>query len=401
MTRFVLLVFACLGLSECFGQSWQRFSGPFYRHITDVQILSEQDVFFMGGNPSNDAIFTASKTPDLGTQWYIKYEGFQPWSRGFMFNAENTATSVGPGGVIRRTTDGGENWPYMASHTNADLEDVFFVDSALGFIVGGNSSTTDSSIILKTINGGMDWSLVLSEEGEPLNSVFFHDELKGFAVGDNGLILRTQNAGIQWDTISAPVNRTFNSVSFYDAQNGLIAGGQFSSDSIQTILRTTDGGETWVTVLDQMGPWLNDVAYKNSDTGYAVGHMNTVLKTEDGGQTWVEETMPGSFDLDSYNKVEFESNELGVMVGQFGTVYFMIDFPLPEAITLPSEISGTETEITLLGNVNTHGRQGTLQFYYDTLPDLSNAVTSVSGGINTTQLEPVQQFITDLIPHRT
>ena len=56
------------------------------------------------------------------------------------------------------------------------------------------------------------------------------------------------------------------------------------------ILKTTDGGETWVK---QYGGGESDnallsVYFKDANHGWAVGAFNFTVETKDGGKTWVE-----------------------------------------------------------------------------------------------------------------
>ncbi len=48
---------------------------------------------------------------------------------------------------------------------------------------------------------------------------------------------------------------------------------------------THDGGETWSTKISGVNDDLNEVAFPNAQTGYAVG-VNVILRTGDGGATW-------------------------------------------------------------------------------------------------------------------
>ncbi len=53
-----------------------------------------------------------------------------------------------------------------------------------------------------------------------------------------------------------------------------------------TILRTTDGGETWTFQASRTGNHLFGVSFVDANTGTAVGDLGIVLRTMDGGETW-------------------------------------------------------------------------------------------------------------------
>ncbi|MFA5033731.1 MAG: YCF48-related protein [bacterium] len=76
----------------------------------------------------------------------------------------------------------------------------------------------------------------------PMNDIDFIDSLHGWAVGDTGTILYTDNGGTDnvWDTLTSGVTNNLRCVKFIDSLNGW-AGGE------RIIIRTRDGGQTWVT----------------------------------------------------------------------------------------------------------------------------------------------------------
>ena len=51
-----------------------------------------------------------------------------------------------------------------------------------------------------------------------------------------------------------------------------------------TILRTTDGGGTWVRQTNGAGVTLHGVAFMNADLGTVVGDAGTILRTTTGGE---------------------------------------------------------------------------------------------------------------------
>jgi hypothetical protein len=74
----------------------------------------------------------------------------------------------------------------------------------------------------------------------------------------------------------------FEAVCFTNADTGTAVGGD-------VILRTTNGGETWVRQVSPTAQWLEGVWFGDSHTGVAVGFSGTVIRTTTGGVTGVEE----------------------------------------------------------------------------------------------------------------
>ena len=86
------------------------------------------------------------------------------------------------------------------------------------------------------------WSTqVVSGTYTGLNDIFFINSTTGWVVGDNGTILYTTNGGETWTPQTSNTTYSLNSVYFIDADTGWVAGYQ------GVIINTTDGGATWNT----------------------------------------------------------------------------------------------------------------------------------------------------------
>lgn len=86
-------------------------------------------------------------------------------------------------------------------------------------------------------------------------------------------------------------NYAVTSVYFPDQNTGYAAG--YTPNNGQgVILKTTDGGLTWVN--DSSGTWngLTSVFFTDSTTGYVVGNGGTILKMGNGGTDFIEERAP-------------------------------------------------------------------------------------------------------------
>lgn len=55
-----------------------------------------------------------------------------------------------------------------------------------------------------------------------------------------------------------------------------------------TIIRSTDGGDSWMVQTNLVGRRrLTDVSAASARTAFAVGEDGTILRTSDSGQTWI------------------------------------------------------------------------------------------------------------------
>ena len=105
------------------------------------------------------------------------------------------------------------------------------------------------------------------------------------AVGEYGDVLLSDDEGKSWHQAkTVPTNVTLTAVDFVDDKTGWAVG----HDTV--ILKTEDGGETWVK---QYGGGESDnallsVYFADASHGWAVGAFNFTAETKDGGKTWVE-----------------------------------------------------------------------------------------------------------------
>ena len=127
------------------------------------------------------------------------------------------------------------------------------------------------------------WVKQNSGTTQKLTDVVMLDSSTAIAVGDNQTILKTTNSGETWNFVATPWSFPMNwrSVSFADKLNGVIAG--------SNVITTTDGGETWQpefysydkNFLCALSLYANYI-YVGDDSGY-------VYRTIDSGKTWSSE----------------------------------------------------------------------------------------------------------------
>ena len=234
--------------------------------------------------------------------------------------------------------------------------------------------------------------------GPWLKSIFFFDTLKGFAVGDNGVILSTTNGGNTWTSIVAPVQRDFNAITFLNADTGYIVGGTPSGLCRRTILRTINGGANWTVLIDNVGGILKDISFADTMEGYAVGDSATVLKTTDGGLNWltvvIDTNLIGN---ESFNAVKFSNRNFGVIGGKAGVLYVYQDGPM-ELNTLGILTLGS-VDATLQGGINTHFRDAKYSFVYSDNISFSTSLSTPEVNVQNNLLLLVSQYIQGLTPN--
>jgi photosystem II stability/assembly factor-like uncharacterized protein len=102
-------------------------------------------------------------------------------------------------------------------------------------------------------------------------------------VGLDGTILRTTDGGATWTLQASGTTDVLFAVAFKDANTGTAVGGVWGEDPAGIILRTTNGGATWILQSSGTMWTLLSVAFTDANTGAVVGDYGTILHTTDGG----------------------------------------------------------------------------------------------------------------------
>jgi len=182
-----------------------------------------------------------------------------------------------------------------------------------GYIVcgGGQQSGDSLQIMFMSPDYGVTWNENLYDGPASWNkSIAFADSLNGLGAGYQGRIISTIDGGVTWGNAVFPVNRNFNKIVnisplIYYAVGGI-------NDSVQTIIKTGDGGATWNIIRDTSGPGLNAVFFTNALTGFAVGDSGVILATSDGGNSWTPRISPV---LRNFDGIAFINADTGYIVG--------------------------------------------------------------------------------------
>ncbi len=322
-------------------------------------------------------IYTGSTMSSDGGITWVKYDniGFL----GLSFACKSKAVGVNERGEIFRTTDSGLTWSYYVPDSTLSFQGVSFSDSLHGMIIGSYGvifNTSDGGIswnqisktlttralysvsfsgkdsgiavglntIVRTSDGGINWEKLLGTPYLSLRGIYLLNSLRWVGITHNGEIFLTKDAGSSW--IQTIVGTYLYSITFTDANNGIIVG--------DTILKSTDGGETWFGRNRGVKNTLCSVHFSSQRAGYAVGLHGTILKTTDGGDTWVS---IGTDDYyNSYYACSFTDEDNGTIVGSYGTILHSTD----GGITWNKQFSSGSPNITYCGISLVDKRNGTI-----------------------------------------
>ena len=177
------------------------------------------------------------------------------------------------------------------------------------------------TVTTTTDNAQSPWNVNLDTTLYWLKGLHFPSDKIGYAVGHNGTIVKSTNGGLTWKqkTLTGDLSlRDYTAVYFIDENTGFVVGGNQADEAYQTILKTTDGGDNWITQKDEQGDaWLKAVFFVDENIGYASGEFGTFLKTTDGGENWITIAIPNSWGQRHFNDIHFFNEMEGVVVGGY------------------------------------------------------------------------------------
>lgn len=188
-------------------------------------------------------------------------------------------------------------WSHNFTPRFRNLRAAEFLNNNTWVVVGGNKSNDAISTILTSKDSGATWNLELDNINAILMDLSFPSSQVGYAVGWSGSIYKTTDAANNWVKLTLPGNltsRNYNGCYFWSDTEGIVVGGNEANDAIQTIIKTSDGGQSWNIVKDNIGPWLHQVEFISPSIGYASGDNGTLLKSTDGGNSWSALSVPGN-----------------------------------------------------------------------------------------------------------
>ena len=208
-----------------------------------------------------------------------------------------------------------------------NLLDVHFTDTNNGTVVGDYDG---KGVILKTTDGGTNWITKYTATGEELlSAAYFTDENTGTAVGGkiefdtlphiSGLILKTIDGGNTWIKQSIGASGLLGSVSFCDTNNGITVGDKH-------ILMTSDGGNNWLIKYSGVGnEFFCAGTYVDINTAIVIGVNwedstigGVIHRTTDRGQSWIHQK---SGITNFLYDVCFTDANNGTVVGEAGIIF--------------------------------------------------------------------------------
>ncbi len=236
--------------------------------IRSIAIDTSGNIFYAGEPAGPVATSGVFRSTDLGRTWKcLGQPGISQdvWAleidpQGHIFAGSN-------GGGIYRSTDDGDSWKWMADLKSDVLS--FAVDSR-GTIFAG----TDGNGIWCTSDDGGNWAQTGLTSLSVLCLTVNH--VGSILAGTNKGIYASTDGGITWSQC------LLESVSaIWTAPSGTL----FASGS--TIFRSTNNGNTWVTI-NSAPALVSSFASNSTGTVYIGSYRTGVYESTDDGDSWIE-----------------------------------------------------------------------------------------------------------------
>ncbi len=214
--------------------------------------------------------------------------GSNDWINSIYFHNENNgwlATSLGNSSIgnIYKTSNGGVTW--TSERNLEEYSSMSWPTEQVGCFGTWNGT------IIKTIDSGQSWTVINLPTTENINDLQFIDAQTGFAISTDYYLYRTIDGGNSWEAIYQPMIRR---IYFKDVSNG------YCITNSGEIGITVDGGLTfsfWQSTF--INYKLSDIFFSSPMNGYVVGGLDcsngscvtkpVIIRTTDGGTSWVND----------------------------------------------------------------------------------------------------------------
>jgi photosystem II stability/assembly factor-like uncharacterized protein len=342
-----IILFSIILLSNLWGQWTNLNPVPNSSNLKSI-FFDESGIGWVVGE---DGILL--KSTNDGVSWQrIDINNFYQFNKVFFINS-NTGWIVGDEGIILKTTDGGKNWYRKHTEKLLNYYSLHFIDINNGVIVGENGC------ILLTSDGGENWYFNRDKSNSDLFDVKYSDAKNICATGKDSIILHSEDGGNSWENSvinwnEVPYSGNLSSLCFVNESVGWTVIGYH-------ILKTTDKGKSWnrtsdlfwfdsiefysVEFIDENNGFIGgqrDNLKKNGNGNIITGRnsgMGAILKTSDGGESWL---FDDSFVLEKVNSISFSNSKRIFAACNVGTIIYNNEY-LGWAAALGGQTQGMES----------------------------------------------------------
>jgi len=174
--------------------------------------------------------------------------------------------------------------------------------------------------IIRSKDGGKKWENLKSGTLIHFQDIAAWDEKHLVAVGNNAVIATSQDGGDSWIIRDIPKSKVANKLIRVKTFPKGVA---WTCGIMGAAFYTDDYGRNWQRRIPEKDIAYNDIAFVTEEIGVIVCEFGEILRTIDGGNTW--EKMEIEVDS-SLSAIEFNSKNIGIAVGLDGVILKSTDF---------------------------------------------------------------------------
>ena len=213
------------------------------------------------------------RTVNAGGTWTLEHDGTVGLNA--LYTSGTTAVAVGQAGTFLVSTNGGDTWTDPGTAPDAqDRPAVAFQSvrcAGTSCLMGANGT------LWRTGDLGRTFAVVNTN----VNAADFVSATRAVAVGLYGETDVSTTEGATWARVG---NRlSVPSITRIRATSTQVA---YAAGERGTLVRTGDGGESWVDVGVITGEDVRDVAFPSPAVGYALDSAGGLFRTDNAGTTW-------------------------------------------------------------------------------------------------------------------
>lgn len=318
-----VFLFYSLSINAQIDDGWAEVGNAAYSSDLWSATFTSNDIGFAVGNGG-----AFLKTTNGGLTWTAYNTGYDYFFVKVIFPSSTVGYLIGNKyqslkGRVLKTTDGGNTWTEILEVTNANctyLTEGSFSDINHGCVGGvycnyvttnGGTSWTEVNTgantvrgmhfksntegfystgyyVYRTIDGGLTWTqgTYIPEMGKQF--CFVDNTIGYFTVANSNILYKTTDGGLSWVPTNATgmVNQSLSGLIFTDASTGYVCTNDAGTVAATgKIARTTDGGNTWNLVFDDISYTHRCMAKKPNGELFCAGRGGSILKSANG-ITW-------------------------------------------------------------------------------------------------------------------
>lgn len=243
-----------------------------------------------------------------------------------------TVHAVGNEGTYLINSGSGFVLQVHPANNNANCRKILFYNDDTGYILAG-------AAIEKTTDGGGNWTIIYTGVNN-LQDLYFWDADNGIAVGNEGLILKTTDGGDTWVQTGSEVTTHNITGVIWITENIILA-----IAGNNTLLTSVNAGDTWISEELPYTTLFTDIK-SNGEYVVITGYGSIILKSIDNGNSWIQSNFPLS--TTNITSIALSSNGYSsVATSQVGDIFLStnacIDWEIMDNTTTSIQLNSVQT----------------------------------------------------------